>query len=70
VQSCLSYTITAGQEATDKTFSLVVTNPHPLRLVVLKEDLLMIMDAIGRAGGLNGKDYSYRYFLGLTQIFT
>jgi hypothetical protein len=38
--------IATGQEATEKPFSLVATNPHPLRLVVLREDLLMIMDAI------------------------
>jgi len=44
--SLLGFMIGSGQEAADKPFSLVATNPHPLRLVVLKEDLLMIMDAI------------------------
>jgi len=38
--------IITGQEATEKPFSLVATNPHPLRLVVLKEDLLMNLDVI------------------------
>ena len=44
--SLLSFMIATGQEAADKPFSLVATNPHPLRLVVLKEDLLMIFNAI------------------------
>jgi len=44
--SPVSFIIASGQEATEKPFSLVATNPHPLRLVVLKEDLLMIMDSI------------------------
>jgi hypothetical protein len=35
-----------GQELSAKPFSLLSTNPHPLRMVVLKEDLLMIKETI------------------------
>jgi hypothetical protein len=44
--SLSGFMLVTGQEATEKPFSLVATNPHPLRLVVLKEDLLMIIDSI------------------------
>jgi hypothetical protein len=38
--------IEVGQELSAKPFSLLSTNPHPLRMVVLKEDLLMMKAAI------------------------
>jgi hypothetical protein len=36
-----------GPELSSKPFSLLSTNPHPLRMVVLKEDLPMVKDTIG-----------------------
>jgi len=39
--------LASGQELSAKPFSLLSTNPHPLRMVVLKEDLLMMKDTIG-----------------------
>jgi hypothetical protein len=38
--------IQVGQELSAKPFSLLSTNPHPLRMVVLKEDLLMMKATI------------------------
>ena len=39
-------TLSLGPELSAKPFSLLSTNPHPLRMVVLKEDLLMVKDTI------------------------
>ena len=47
---CVNFCV--GQELSAKPFSLLSTNPHFLRTVVLKEDLPAMKDTAGRAGGL------------------